>query len=229
MRAWKHGAQQVVGYAYLHRDQDVTTASTATYGLRWTGERLHLKGCGWPEAAHQAGHGNNPQDFSHCYWLRRAAYSVRGIAFKVGWEHLGGNGSDGAVHPLATLHVFNRLARATPATPPGGLERSLSPPPSANSARSATTICLDRGLARLPGRYRVGGHWPLRQRVECLAVRLATPCRWPLKIADYRADRHARAHHRKRCLQVEWATATPAGGAYTGLDPDQCDAGLRGR
>jgi hypothetical protein len=32
--AWKRGVQQVVGYAYLHDDRDVATASTATWGLR---------------------------------------------------------------------------------------------------------------------------------------------------------------------------------------------------
>jgi hypothetical protein len=37
---WKHGAQQLVGYAYLHDDHDVASASSTTYGVRWTGARL---------------------------------------------------------------------------------------------------------------------------------------------------------------------------------------------
>ena len=41
--AWTHGKQVITGYAWLHEDRDVETASSATYGLRWTG----AAGAGW--------------------------------------------------------------------------------------------------------------------------------------------------------------------------------------
>ncbi|MEO6226447.1 MAG: alginate export family protein, partial [Thermomonas sp.] len=127
--AWKHGAQQVVGYAYLHSDQDVTSASTSTYGLRWTGDRLHDgNGWGWTtEAARQRDYGDNLLHFSHSYWLLEPAYSVRGTSIKAGWEHLGGNGSHALQTPLATLHAFNGWDDKFAVTPAGGLnDRYLS-------------------------------------------------------------------------------------------------------
>jgi len=56
--AWKLGAQQLASYAYLHEDRDVVAASTATYGLRWSGARLRNgDGWGWTlEAAQQRDH-----------------------------------------------------------------------------------------------------------------------------------------------------------------------------
>ncbi|MCX7042971.1 MAG: porin, partial [Gammaproteobacteria bacterium] len=69
--SFKHGSQQWTGYAWLHDDRDVATASTATYGLRWTGTQKQGELIwGWSaEIARQRDHADNPVDFSHSYWL----------------------------------------------------------------------------------------------------------------------------------------------------------------
>src|SRR6185312_10219561 len=79
--AWTAGAQRWVGYAYLHDDKDVATASTETYGLRWTAE-----------AARQRDHADNPQRFTHAYWLLEPTWTRAGVTARMGWEHLGGSG-----------------------------------------------------------------------------------------------------------------------------------------
>ena len=207
--AWKHGAQQVVGYAYLHRDQDVASASTSTYGLRWTSERLRDgNGWGWTaEAAHQGNYGNNPLNFSHTYWLLEPAYSWHGTSFKAGWEHLGGNGSHALQTPLATLHAFNGWDDKFLVTPAGGLnDRYLSASGKfghVRDGRFAWTVAWHdyRADTALAGMGHYGSEWdaslgfPLASRVQAL-----------LKIADYRADRFAR-DTTKVWLQVEWASA----------------------
>ncbi len=207
--AWKRGGQQLVGYAYLHRDQDVARASTATYGLRWTGERLRDgNGWGWTaEAARQADLGNNPQDFSHAYWLLEPAYSARGSTIKMGWEHLGGNGTHALQAPLATLHAFNGWDDKFLTTPTGGLDdRYLSASGKFGQIRGgrfAWTVAwhdyrADTALAGL-GHY--GSEWN-----ASLGFPLATRLQALLKIADYRADHYAR-DTTKVWLQVEWASA----------------------
>lgn len=89
--AWTHGAQQWVGYAYLHDDRDVASASTATYGLRWTGSRVREgRGFGWTaEAARQQDHARNPARFDHAYWLLEPTWTQRGITARAGLGALG--------------------------------------------------------------------------------------------------------------------------------------------
>lgn len=122
--AWTLDNQKWVGYAYLHEDRDVRTASSATYGLRWTGTALRAgNGPGWTlEAARQADHANNPQHFSHSYWLLEPTWTQHGITARAGWEHLGGNGRHALQTPLATLHAFNGWDDQFNVTPAGGLE-----------------------------------------------------------------------------------------------------------
>lgn len=207
--AWKLGAQQVVGYAYLHRDQDVTRASTSTYGLRWTGDRLRDgEGWGWTaEAARQRDFGNNPLNFSHSYWLLEPAYSVRGTSIKAGWEHLGGNGSHALQTPLATLHAFNGWDDKFAVTPAGGLnDRYLSASGKFGHVRDGRfgwvvawhDYRADTALAGL-GHY--GSEWD-----ASLGFPLATRLQALLRIADYHADHFAR-DTTKVWLQVEWASA----------------------
>jgi hypothetical protein len=207
--AWKHGAQQVVGYAYLHRDQDVASASTSTYGLRWTGDhRRDGTGWGWTaEAASQRHYGNNPLNFSHSYWLLEPAYSVRGTSIKAGWEHLGGSGSHALQTPLATLHAFNGWDDKFAVTPAGGLnDRYLSASGTFGHARDGRfgwavawhDYCADTAL---PGLGHYGSEWD-----ASLGFPLATRLQALLKIADYRADQFAR-DTTKVWLQVEWASA----------------------
>jgi hypothetical protein len=58
-----------VGRLCLHDDRDVASASTATYGVRWTGTHLQEdKGWGWTlESARQHEYAGNPLSFSHAY------------------------------------------------------------------------------------------------------------------------------------------------------------------
>ncbi len=94
------GAQQWTGYAYLHDDRDLASASSATYGVRWSGKALQQgNGPGWTlELARQQDYADNPLHFSHRYWLAEPSWSQAGITAKLGWEHLGGNGQ----HALQT-------------------------------------------------------------------------------------------------------------------------------
>ncbi len=207
--AWKQGTQQAVGYAYLHRDQDVATASTATYGLRWTGARLKDgNGWGWTaDAAHQADYGNNPQAFSHAYWLLEPAYTVNGTTFKAGWEHLGGNGLHALQSPLATLHAFNGAADIFLATPAGGLnDRYLSAGGKFGQIRDgrfawAVAWHNYRADTALAGMGHYGSEWN-----ASLGFPLATRLQALVKIADYRAEHFAR-ETTKVWLQLEWASA----------------------
>ena len=207
--AWKHGAQQLAGYAYLHRDQDVATASTATYGMRWASDRVQDgKGFGWTaEAAHQTDYGNNSQSFSHGYWLLEPAYSVSGKTFKAGWEHLGGDGSHALQSPLATLHAFNGAADIFLTTPAGGLNDCyLSASGKFGRIRDgrftwAVAWHDYRADRALPGMGHYGSEWN-----ASLAFPLATRMQALLKVADYSADHFAR-DTTKVWLQVEWASA----------------------
>jgi hypothetical protein len=122
--AWTHGTWQWVGYAYLHEDRDVPSASTATVGTRWSGHlRADGQGLGWAlEAAHQRDYANNPLRFSHAYWLAEPSWTVGPLTATAGWEYLGGNGQHALQTPLASLHPFNGWADEFGVIPNGGLE-----------------------------------------------------------------------------------------------------------
>jgi len=198
---WTHGAQQLVAYAYLHEDRDVATASTATYGARWTGTRLHAgNGVGWTlEAARQRDYAGNPLAFSHAYWLLEPTYAVHGVSYRAGWEHLGGNGAHALQTPLATLHAFNGWADKFTVTPPGGLEdRYLGAGGNiGGDKRRNWGVAWHDYRADTGGRY--GSEWdfslgfPVHGAVTGL-----------VKLADYHADGFAR-DTRKLWLQLEWA------------------------
>jgi hypothetical protein len=205
----KHGNQQWSGYAWLHHDRDVTSASSATYGLRWSGSMPMAKAkFGWTlEAARQRDHADNPLRFSHSYWLLEPTLTLNGITTRAGWEHLDGNGIHALQTPLATLHAFNGWADKFLVTPAGGLQ--------------------DRylGVGGMFGRERAGGrqawqlswhdyradHGPARYGREWDAswsVPMAKGVSWMLKFADYRAGSHAR-DTRKLWLQLEYKGSRP--------------------
>ena len=201
--AWTQGAQQWVGYAYLHEDRDVANASSATYGLRWTGNAVHDgNGPGWTlEAARQTDYANNPLHFAHSYWLLEPAWTLQAITAKLGWEHLGGNGQHALQTPLATLHAFNGWDDQFNVTPAGGLEDRYVGV-SGNLGRSGPASKLgwvvsyhdyhaDRG-----GRY--GSEWN-----ASLSFPLATGLSGLIKVADYHADGFGR-DSAKLWLQLEW-------------------------
>ncbi|MDQ3287808.1 MAG: alginate export family protein [Pseudomonadota bacterium] len=202
--AWKYGKQQLSGYCYLHEDRDIAIASSATWGLRWAGSRpLPAVTLGWTlEAARQRDHANNPQRFSHTYWLVEPNIAARGITARAGWEHLGGNGAHALQTPLATLHAFNGWADKFLVTPSAGLEdRYLGLGGSVGreraGARPAWQVAwhdyhADRGGARYGREWNASLSLPLAKGLSGL-----------LKIADYRAAGVAR-DTRKLWLQVDY-------------------------
>lgn len=202
--AWTCGKQQFIGYGYLHDDRDVASASSATWGLRWTGAHsVSAAKLGWTlEAARQRDHAGNPLRFSHGYWLAEPALTVHGITARAGWEHLGGNGIHALQTPLATLHAFSGWADKFTATPPAGLDDhylGLGGNFGRERAGSRATWQLAwHDYRATHGDAHYGSEWnaslglPLAQGVGVL-----------FKLADYRADRYAR-DTRKLWLQLEY-------------------------
>jgi len=198
--AWSAGAQKWVGYAYLHEDRDVATASSATYGVRWTATAWRAgNGPGWTmEAARQGDYANNPQHFSHAYWLLEPAWTQRGVTAKLGWEHLGGNGRHALQTPLATLHAFNGWDDQFNVTPPGGLDdRYVALSGTFAVARTpAWTVAYHDYRADHGSRY--GSEWD-----ASLGVPLPHGLAALVKLADYQADGFGR-DSTKLWLQLEW-------------------------
>lgn len=206
---YKRAAQQWVGYAYLHDDQDVAIASTATFGLRWSGDWTREDG-GWAwtaEAARQSDYADNPLGFSHNYWLLEPVYSSRGITYKLGWEHLGGDGRHALQTPLATLHTFNGWADKFGITPAGGLEdRYLSVGGKfgrIGEGRYAWAIVYHdyRADTATAGATSYGHEWG-----ASLGFPLAKSLTALVKVADYRSDGYSR-DTTKLWLQLEWVGA----------------------
>lgn len=206
--AWTHGGQQVTGYAYLHKDKDVATASMATYGARWTGKPSTDGGFGWAvEGARQYDYGNNPQNFAHSYWLLEPAWTQWGVTGKLGWEHLGGNGRTALQTPLATLHAFNGWDDQFAVTPANGLE-DYYVALNGNLATQGWASKLgwivayhdyhaDRGSTHYGDEWNASLSFPLVPGLNGL-----------VKVASYRADHFAR-DDTKVWLQLEWVGKLP--------------------
>ena len=199
--SYKRGKQQLTGYAYIHEDQTVMSASTATYGLRWTGsiERQPLT-WGWTaEIARQTEFADNPLLFRHNYWLLEPSLQAKGITWKLGWEHLGGDGHHALQTPLATLHAFDGWADKFLVTPAGGLEdRYVSAGGKAGKFTWAAAWHDYDADTRMSFGTQYGRE---------LDLSLGRPL-WKgwnalVKVADYRSDGFAR-DTRKVWLQLQW-------------------------
>lgn len=201
--AWTHGGQQVTGYAYLHKDKDVASASTATYGARWVGKPAAGDGFGWAlEGARQYDYGNNPQNVAHSYWLLEPAWTQWTVTGKLGWEHLGGNGRTALQTPLATLHAFNGWDDQFTVTPANGLDDYYV----ALNGHLATQgwasklgwvvayhdYHADRGSTHYGDEWNASLSFPLLPGLNGL-----------VKVASYQADHFAR-DDTKVWLQLEW-------------------------
>jgi len=102
---------------------DPARVSTATYGVRFAGEkpvgRIRL---GYiASVATQDDHGGNPLDFSNEYWLGELTATYRQYSLGAGYESLGGDGVAGFAAPLGTLHRFQGWTDKFLATPVNGL------------------------------------------------------------------------------------------------------------
>lgn len=123
--AWASDRMTLTGYAYLYENEDIESASTETYGLRWTGNQslngeTRLRGTvelatqePWEDGARV-----NDADYLHA----AAGLDWSRFGVDLGHEVLEGNGEYGFSTPLATLHAFNGWADVFLATPPDGLE-----------------------------------------------------------------------------------------------------------
>lgn len=199
----KGRAGTLVGYGYWLEDQDVASASTRTLGLRWTGERPAGPATfGWTlEAARQRSHAGNPLDVDAGYVLAEPSLSLGGLAWKLGWERLGGDGVAAFQTPLATLHAFNGWADKFLATPADGLaDRYASVSGKFGSGRLEKKLGwtlafhdfhADRGNAAYGREWNASLSFPLPAGLVGL-----------VKLADYRSDGFAR-DTRKVWLQVE--------------------------
>lgn len=201
---WKHGAQQVGGYAWLHDDQDIATASTETFGVRAVTDMVH-DGNGFGlalEMARQHDYADNPLAFSHAYWLVEPAYTVRGTTLRAGWEHLGGNGQHALQTPLATLHAFNGWADKFNVTPGAGLEDHYLNVSGTLGARKRYDWQLAWHDYRADtGDIRYGREW--NGSIGCAFTKRL---RGLVKLASYQADAFAR-DTTKAWVQLEWTGA----------------------
>lgn len=202
--AWKRGSQQVTGYAYLHEDRDVASASTATYGLRWIGSLgKGGQGFGWSaELARQVDYARNPANFAHDYWLLEPTWTQGKTTLRAGWEHLGGNGITAVQSPLATLHAFNGWDDQFGTTPVKGLEdRYLGAGGKFGSGKLDGK--LNWALAWHDYRSDVGGMHYGSEWNASLGFPLPGGLGGLVKLADFRADGFSR-DSTKLWLQVEW-------------------------
>lgn len=202
--AWKRGRQQWTGYAYLHDDRDVASASSATYGLRWTGAMAaDGQGFGWSaEYARQTDHARNPARFSVNYWLLEPTWTQGKTTFRAGWEHLGSNGVVALQTPLATLHAFNGWDDQFLTTPAKGMEdRYLGVGGKFGSGKAAGK--LNWAVTWHDYRADVGGLHYGSEWNASLGFPLPGGLNGMLKVADYRADHFSR-DNTKLWLQVEW-------------------------
>lgn len=203
--AWKHGAQQLVGYGYLHHDQDVASASSATWGLRWTGAvpagKLKF---GWAlEAARQRDYARNPLRFRHDYWLAEPSVKFPAVAVKAGWEHLGGSGTHAFQTPLATLHAFNGWADKFLVTPASGLDdRYLGLSGNVGAERAGARIGWGIEYHDYQPAHGGGGRYGT-ELGAMVSLPIARGLAAMVKVADYRADHYAR-DTRKLWLQLEY-------------------------
>lgn len=201
---WKRGPQQLTGYAWLHEDDDVPTASTSTFGVRSVTDRVR-DGSGWGltlELARQRDHAGNPLSFSHRYWLAEPSLAWKGVVFRAGWEHLGGDGTHALQTPLATLHAFNGWADKFNTTPPGGLDdRYLGAGGKLCTGRCDWTLAwhdyrADEPASGADDRY--GREWN-----AAFAFPVVAGVKGLVKLADYRADALGR-DTTKAWVQLEW-------------------------
>lgn len=115
----------ISAYGYLiDLDQDAPRLSSKTFGVRAQGS-YPLAGATLlytAEFAHQSDYADNPSNFGLPYFLIEPGVSYRGLTAKVGYESLGGDGSDGFQTPFATLHAFQGWADVFLTTPADGIE-----------------------------------------------------------------------------------------------------------
>lgn len=149
-----------------------------------------------------AGLRQQPARFSHRYWLLEPGWTQSGVTAKLGWEHLGGNGTHALQTPLGSLHPFNGWNDQFGVIPNGGLEDRYASVAgkfgrSGLGAKLGWTLAWHDYRADRGGRY--GSEWN-----AALGFPVAFGIKGQIALANYRADGLGR-DNAKVFLQLEWA------------------------
>jgi len=184
----------------LSLDFDQSGADTLTLGVRGSGKAklsAMVTLLYTAEYASQRDHADNPAVFSEDYLHGELGLAVAPLTLKLGYEELGGDGSNAVQFPLATLHKFNGWADQFLATPAAGLE----------DLYLAAWLSIEK--------FKFGAIWhefsPANggpdhgSELDLLVARpLGKNIKVVAKFADYRADSH-KVDTRKFSLQLDLA------------------------
>ncbi|MEM8799130.1 MAG: hypothetical protein AAGF15_03525 [Pseudomonadota bacterium] len=114
-----------IGYAYLIDINDLVGQSNQTFGGRFEGGYDFSEDWGLvyaAEYARQSDFGSAPGEFANNFFRGMAGLRWKQFTIKGATEILAGDGTQGFITPLATLHKFNGFADLFLVTPAGGLE-----------------------------------------------------------------------------------------------------------
>lgn len=196
---WKGDIGSFTGYAYLIENQDLTTQSTRTLGLRHQRTLPIAEGREWwyaAEYATQQGWRRAPSTGSVSYFNAEAGLRLSGHGLRIGFEQLASNGRRAFQTPLATGHAFNGWADRFLTTPANGLNdlhlKVDGPLGKCRYLVAAHRFDADRGSADYGTEFNAQIAWPFATGWNALA-----------KYADYRSDGFGQ-NVRKLWLSVEY-------------------------
>lgn len=115
---------RVAGYGYFIDIRQAPALSSQTYGLQASGAKALTKDLEFDylaEYARQSDYAGNPDNYLLHYWHLRPSLLWKNVTAQLGYESLGGNGTDAVQTPLGDLHEFNGWADMFQTTPPDGL------------------------------------------------------------------------------------------------------------
>lgn len=120
----RSAAGKVTAYAYLLDFDTVPAQSSATYGLRFAGDRSvasDLSATWEVEYARQSDWGSSPAEFNLDYVLVAGGLKSATSGLGLAYERLDGDGRRGFQTPLASAHGFQGWSDIIGATPAEGL------------------------------------------------------------------------------------------------------------
>lgn len=193
---------KLTAFAYLLDFEEAPGDSSATAGMRFSGERPlgSVKLSGQATFATQQDRANNPLDYRDDYYHAELFATVRAWSVGGGVELLEGDGTKGFSTPLATLHPFQGWADKFLTTPANGVRDAY-----------ATLRFTGKPLTWLDSLSAVGTYHVFESDRGSsdygTEIDLQLQAKWHrwsgiLKYADYRADSFA-TDTRKAWVQVE--------------------------
>jgi hypothetical protein len=183
----------ITAYGYLLDIPAAPTSSSQTWGLRFTGQQSLGENVALTyaaEFARQSDHGNHPRDYSQSYIMLQPGVRYGPVTLRLGFERLGGNGTDAVQTPLATLHAFNGWADKFLRTPATGL-RDISVdatvrPISNGPFRNSSLRLVYHDFRSTRGDIHYGREWDAQ-----LTIPIRQGWSVALKYSNYDADRFA--------------------------------------